>query len=206
MITDIDDFFTRGCGRCARFGTPDCSVHLWDEELAMLRGICLSTGLDETVKWGHPCYIHSGRNIALLGAFRGDVRVSFLNAGLLKDPDKVLEPQGPNSRTPSVMRFTGTEQIEDRTPVIRAYLHEAMGYAEAGMKPEPAVRELILPDELVEALDADPEMAEAFHDLTPGRQRSYVIALSSAKTAETRVRRIGKFRDKVLAGKGAQER
>ena len=30
---------------------------------------------------------------------------------------------------------------------------------------------------MVEAMDADPELAEAFHALTPGRQRSYVIVL-----------------------------
>ena len=32
-----------------------------------------------------------------------------------------------------------------------------------------------------EAMDADPELAEAFHALTPGRQNSYVIALKGAK-------------------------
>jgi len=59
---------------------------------------------------------------------------------------------------------------------------------------------------LVEAMDSDPELAEAFHSLTPGRQKSYVINLSSAKTAETRKARIAKFREKILAGKGATER
>lgn len=39
-----------------------------------------------------------------------------------------------------------------------------------------------------------------------GRQRSYVIALSSAKTSATRAERILKLRCKILAGKGANER
>jgi uncharacterized protein YdeI (YjbR/CyaY-like superfamily) len=55
-------------------------------------------------------------------------------------------------------------------------------------------------------LDADPELAEAFHALTLGRQRSYVIAFSSAKTSATRVARIAKSRSKMIAGKGAMER
>jgi uncharacterized protein YdeI (YjbR/CyaY-like superfamily) len=63
-----------------------------------------------------------------------------------------------------------------------------------------------LPDELLEALDADPELAEAFHALTPGRQRSYVIALSSAKAYATRAARIAKCRGRILAGKGPMER
>ena len=59
---------------------------------------------------------------------------------------------------------------------------------------------------MVEALDADPEMAEAFHALTRGRQKSYVINLSSAKKSETRANRIKTYRDRIIEGKGATER
>ena len=59
---------------------------------------------------------------------------------------------------------------------------------------------------LIEALDADAELAEAFHALTPGRQKSYAFNLNSAKKPETRIARIKKFRDKIIAGKGAMER
>ena len=62
------------------------------------------------------------------------------------------------------------------------------------------------PDELTEALDADPELAEAFQALTPGRQKSYLFALNQAKQSATRVARIEKFREKIIAGKGAMER
>jgi uncharacterized protein YdeI (YjbR/CyaY-like superfamily) len=67
-------------------------------------------------------------------------------------------------------------------------------------------REIDMPDELVEALDADPELAEAFQALTPGRQRSYTFDLNQAKQSATRVARIAKFRDRIIAGKGAMER
>ena len=67
MISDPDDFFTKGCGRCDRFATPDCSTRLWIDGLNTLRRICFDMGLQETVKWGHPCYRHAGRNIALFG-------------------------------------------------------------------------------------------------------------------------------------------
>ena len=88
---------------------------------------------------------------------------------------------------------------------IAAYLTEAMGYAAAGITPPKQPRDIALPDELIEALDADPELAEAFHALTPGRQKSYAILLNSAKTSATRVARIEKARDKIFAGKGATE-
>lgn len=206
MITDITDYFRDGCGRCARFATADCSARLWAEGLAALRRLCLAAGLTETAKWGHPCYVHAGRNIAIIGAFRGDVRLSFFNAALMTDPEGILQRQGPNSAHPDALRFTDRVQIEALAPTIAAYLTEAMGYAEAGIKSPKVAGALDLPEELVEALDADPALAEAFHRLTPGRQKSYVIHLGTAKTSATRQSRLTKLRPHILAGKGAMER
>jgi uncharacterized protein YdeI (YjbR/CyaY-like superfamily) len=206
MITEIEDYFAKGCGRCPRFATADCSTRRWAGGLARLRAICLGAGLSEHVKWGHPCYMHAGRNVAIIGAFRGDFRLSFFEAGLMQDPEGVLERQGPNAAHPDMFRFTDNEAPALMDATIRAYLAEAMGYADQGLRAPRAERDLDLPEEMIEALDTDAELAEAFHALTPGRQRSYAIALASAKKPETRVARIGKFREKIIAGKGALER
>jgi uncharacterized protein YdeI (YjbR/CyaY-like superfamily) len=205
MITDIEDYFAKGCGRCPRFETAACSTKLWAKGLKELRRICRSAGLIETVKWGHPCYMHAGRNVAIIGAMKGDFRLTFFNAALMKDPKGILEKQGPNTRHPDMICFKDDALPAKLGPAVLAYLKEAMGYAEAGLKPPKDVHEIELPDELVEALDADPELAEAFHALTPGRQRSYVINLNSTKTPATRFARIEKFRAKIIAGKGATE-
>ena len=206
MITDIEDYFTKGCGRCARFGTPDCSARLWNDGIVALRRLCLEAGLSETVKWGHPCYVHAGRNVALIGALRGDFRLNFFEPALMRDPEGVMERQGPNTRHPDTIRFTDAGRVEALAPVIRTYLAEAKGYAEAGLRAPKVAAEVELPEELVEALDMDAELAEAFAALTPGRQRSYVVNLNGAKGAETRRRRIAGFRGKILAGMGATER
>jgi uncharacterized protein YdeI (YjbR/CyaY-like superfamily) len=206
MITETEDYFTKGCGRCPRFATPDCSTRRWAEGLAELRRICLEAGLEETVKWGHPCYVHAGRNIAILGAFRSDFRISFFEAALMTDPDGVLEVSGPNTRHADMIRFADCTRVRELEPVLRSYLEEAMGHAAAGRRAPKETREVDLPEELVAALDADPDLAEAFAALTPGRQRSHAIALSSAKASATRVARIARLRGKILAGKGATER
>jgi uncharacterized protein YdeI (YjbR/CyaY-like superfamily) len=205
MITDIEDFFAKGCGRCARFATADCSTRLWLGGLLTLRRILRKAGLSEVVKWAHPCYMHAGRNIAIFGAFRDDFRLTFHNPALLKDPEGVLTKQGPNTRHADCLRFTDNAAPAGMEPLIRAYLAEAMSYAEAGVLPPKEPAEIELPAELVEALDADAELAEAFHALTPGRQKSHVILLSGAKQAATRIARIEKARDRILAGKGANE-
>jgi uncharacterized protein YdeI (YjbR/CyaY-like superfamily) len=206
MITDAEDFFTKGCGRCARFATPDCSARLWHQGLHDLRRIANDAGLQETVKWGHPCYMHADRNIVMIGAFRGDFRLTFFNAAPLADPDGLLEKPGPNTQTASMIRFTDNALVLAKEPAIRAYIAEAMLYAQAGLLPPKVQADFTLPDELVQALDADPALAEAFHALTPGRQKSYVINLNGTASPATRRARIAKFRGKILAGKGALDR
>ena len=205
MITTPDAYFADGCGRCDRFATPDCSTRLWLPGLLTLRRILTDAGLLEAAKWGHPCYMHAGRNIALFGAFRGDFRLTFMNAALLKDPDRVLERQGPNTKHPDCIRFTDNSAPATMEPVIRAYLKEAMTYAEQGILPSKEPTEVDLPEELIEALDADPELAEAFAALTPGRQKSYALFLNGTKSPATRLARIEKSRPKIMAGKGATE-
>lgn len=206
MITDIEDFFTKGCGRCDRFATPDCSTRQWIDGLNTLRRICREAGLEETVKWGHPCYMHAGRNIVIFGAFRDNYRLTFFNPALMKDPEGLMEKQGENTRTQDMIRFTSNARPAELEPILRAYLAEAMEYVEKGIKAPRVATELEMPEELIEALDADPELAEAFNALTPGRQKSYLFNLNSAKKSETRMARIEKFRPKIIAGKGAMER
>jgi uncharacterized protein YdeI (YjbR/CyaY-like superfamily) len=206
MITDIEDFFSKGCGRCERFATPDCSTRRWGSGLAELRRICLSAGLVENVKWGHPCYTHRDRNVVILGALRDSFRIGFFNAALMKDPSGILERQGPNTRHPDVISFADNSKVCELEPTILCYLDEAIGYVEAGAKPPKENVAINLPRELADAMDDDPELAEAFHALSPGRQRSYEIYLNSTTSPATRRARIVKVRPKIIAGKGAMER
>jgi uncharacterized protein YdeI (YjbR/CyaY-like superfamily) len=206
MITNSGDYFTKGCGRCARFDTPECATRLWAAGLNELRRICLAAGLVETAKWGHPCYMWGERNIALIGAFRDDFRLTFMNASLMRDPDGILVKRGPNTAHADMMSFTDSAQVAEMESNITAYLQEAIGYAQAGIRPMKQAREIDLQPELLEALDTDPQFAEAFAALTPGRQRSYVLHLSTTANPATRVARIERFRGKVLAGKGWNER
>jgi uncharacterized protein YdeI (YjbR/CyaY-like superfamily) len=206
MIRNIEDYFAMGCGRCARFATADCSALRWADGLAALRQMCLGLSLQETAKWGHPCYMHAGRNVAIVGAFREDFRLSFFNAALLKDPHKLLEKQGPNTQHPDMLRFRSAPEVLARRAVIEAYLREAMRHAELGLQPVKSAAALVLPEELLAALDADPALAEAFHCLSPGRQKSHVLHIGNAKQSATRHARVAASRPLILAGKGQNER
>jgi len=205
MIENVDDYFSKGCGRCARFDTPDCSVHLWAGGLSALRSLCQDVALEETVRWGQACYRHAGRNVVILGAFREKFSLNFFYASLMQDPHGLLTPSGPNSKKSTIV-FSSEVDVVRLEPILRAYLLESMDYAQRGIKAPKSETRVDMPVELAEALDADPAMQEAFSKLTPGRQRSYLFNLLSAKQSKTRIQRIEKFRPKIFEGKGLQER
>ena len=68
------------------------------------------------------------------------------------------------------------------------------------------VRGISLPDELKAAFDRDLDLAAAFDSLTPGRQRGYVLHISAAKQAETQITRIASARNRIMTGKGRNDR
>ncbi|WP_199536338.1 YdeI/OmpD-associated family protein [Phaeobacter inhibens] len=78
-----------------------------------------------------------------------------------------------------------------------------MRYAVKGLKAPKDTTEPDFPTERVDALAADPEMAETFDNLAGGRRKSYIPNLNSAKQSETGSRRIAGFHEKIIAGKGA---
>jgi uncharacterized protein YdeI (YjbR/CyaY-like superfamily) len=204
VITRSEDYFQKGCGRCARFDTPACSALLWSKGLHQLRKLCLQAGLVETAKWGHPCYLWRDKNVAIIGALQSDFRISFFSAAWMRDAANVLEKQGPNCQHKDSIRFESEAAVLGLSAVIADYLEEAKAYVGMKIPKVTTVREL--PSELTIALQQDLSLATAFAKLTAGRQNSYAIAIGSAKTAATQRARIEKFRNKIFAGKGALER
>ena len=63
-----------------------------------------------------------------------------------------------------------------------------------------------IPEELRIKFDEIPDLKSAFEALTPGRQRGYLLYFSGAKQAKTREARVEKYRQKILNGKGVNDR
>ena len=177
----------------------------WPEEMTGLRPILLGCGLTEEIKWGKPCYSHEGRNIAILQEMKAFLALMFFKGALLNDSEGVLEEQGPNSRSARRIRFTSVEDVARLTDTVKAYIEEAVGVEEAGLKVGPAP-ELLLVAELQSRLEQDPALKAAFEALTPGRQREYNLYFSGAKQVKTREARVEKYAPKILAGKGFRDR
>lgn len=177
----------------------------WPAEVAALREVLLGCGLTEAIKWGKPCYVHDGSNIALVQEFKDFLALMFFKGALLDDPDGVLEAQGPNSRSARRMCFTSVDDVSRSAGTIEAYVAAAIDVeasgAEVGPPPEPD-----LVEELRVRLDEDPELKEAFENLTPGRQRGYNLHFADAKQSKTRAARVEKHIPRILEGKGLHDR
>jgi uncharacterized protein YdeI (YjbR/CyaY-like superfamily) len=172
----------------------------WQGEIKKLRSILLECGLDEELKWGKPCYTHSGKNIAIIQPFKPHCALMFFKGALLKDTHGLLRSQGEN--TQSAMRLEFTSEAQIKKPVVKSYVKQAIAVEEAGLKVDfKAKRELELPAELTRILKQDRKLARAFDALTPGCRRAYVLYIAGAKQSKTRVARVEKCIPKILARK-----
>lgn len=179
----------------------------WKEEMQLLREIVMECDLEEDFKWMHPCYTNYGQNIVLIHAFKEYCALLFHKGALLKDKKGLLIQQTKNSQIARQLRFTSTEEIEKLKTFIKDYINEAIKNEKEGKEVElKKTSEYKTPKELLTAFDADPDFKKAFYELTPGRQRGYLLHFSGAKQSKTRTSRIEKAKPDIFQGRGYNER
>lgn len=179
----------------------------WQDERRRLRDILLDCGLEERVKWGKLCYAWEDSNVAIIYGMKNSCAVGFFKGSLLEDEDGVLVQPGKHSQAMRRLHFESLEEIKFGEDTIRRFTLRAIQAEKDGLEVAFTEKDnLDYPDELQDALDDDPELVEAFEELTPGRQRGWVLHFSDAKQSETRARRVEKARSKIIAGKGWNER
>jgi uncharacterized protein YdeI (YjbR/CyaY-like superfamily) len=155
----------------------------WQQEIAKLRSIALDCGLTEELKWGKPTYTNDdGANIVLIMPLKETCALLFTKGALLKDPKGILVQPGENSQSARQMRFTSVGEITRLEKTLKSYLKEAAEVENAGLKVEfKKSEDLVYPKEFQDKLDRNSALREAFHQLTPGRQRQYHIYFTGAK-------------------------
>ncbi|MNY29770.1 hypothetical protein D3C86_1638320 [compost metagenome] len=104
------------------------------------------------------------------------------------------------------MRFVNLMDILEKEAILKTYIHEAIEVEKAGLKVElKQTSEFKMAEEFQQRLDTFPALKTAFEDLTPGRQRGYLLYFSQAKQAKTRESRIDKSIPQILNGKGLDD-
>ena len=178
----------------------------WNEEMILLRKICLDCGLTEDYKWMHPCYTFEGKNVVLIHNFKDYCALLFHKGVLLKDTDEILIQQTENVQAARQIRFTNLQQIAALESVIKTYIYEAIEVEKAGLEVQlKPTSEFEIPEEFKKALEINSDLKTAFQNLTPGRQRGYLLFFSQAKQSKTRESRIEKYIPTILNGKGLKD-
>jgi uncharacterized protein YdeI (YjbR/CyaY-like superfamily) len=178
----------------------------WKEELQKLRMIILECGLNEEVKWRVPCYTFEKRNVVVIHGFKEYCALLFFKGVLLKDPKGILIRQTENVQAARQIRFTNVREIIDMEPILKAYIREAIEVEKAGLKVEKKkTADFKVPEEFKNKLDQIPALKTAFHALTPGRQRAYLLYFSAPKQSKTRTSRVEKYLQQILDGKGLDD-
>ncbi|MFD1257045.1 YdeI family protein [Mucilaginibacter terrae] len=192
MSLEVDFYFTK--------------AKKWQQEVKLLRTIVLNCGLTEELKWGKPCYTHHKSNVVLIHDFKEYCALLFMKGALLKDANGILVQQTENVQAARQLRFSHAEEIEELVPVIKAYIYEAVEVEKAGLQVSlKKTTEFKMPEEFQLKLAATPALKTAFENLTPGRQRAYLLYFSAPKQAKTREGRVEKYLPQILSGKGLDD-
>lgn len=175
----------------------------WQGCMQALRVLVLQCGLEETLKWKVPCYMHHGENVVIIHSFKNYCALNFFKGALLKDPKKILTQQTEHVQAGRQIRFTSIAEINALQTTLKAYLKEAMAIAQLAEKPAlPEKKALAMPPALQAFFEQHTPLANAFYALTPGRQRGYLIHFADAKQEATLIKRVLACQAKILQGKG----
>lgn len=178
-------------------------VKKWKPEITELRRILLETPLEEAVKWYQPCYTYLNKNVVIIGSFKEYCSLGFFKGVLFNDPSNILVQAGENTQSVRIMKFTSVDDIQNQESAIKDFVKQGIEAEKAGKKVKFKPTEAYeIPDELQIMMEEIPELATAFNQLTPGRQRGYLLHFSAPKQSKTRTARIEKCIPKIMAGEG----
>jgi uncharacterized protein YdeI (YjbR/CyaY-like superfamily) len=178
----------------------------WQKETDKLRQIALDCGLIEERKWGKPCFTFLKKNVAIVIPLKDSCAFSFFKGALLKDRKHILKRIGEHTQAGRWIQFTSLREIAAVQSTLKEYLYEAIELEKSGRKIDlKKPSEYPIPEELQRRLDDNAVLRSAFAMLTPGRRKSYIFHVSSAKQAKTRAARAEKCVPMILSGRGFNE-
>jgi uncharacterized protein YdeI (YjbR/CyaY-like superfamily) len=175
----VDDYIAKS----AEFARP-ILTHLRD----LVHAAC--PDVEETMKWSFPHFMYKGM-LCSMASFKEHCAFGFWKSALIVE-------KGGAAVDKAMGQFGRITQLSDlpSKKVLTGYVQEAMKLNETGvkapsrMKPKTPKPDLVIPDDLASALQANPKARATFENFSPSHKREYVAWLTEAKTEATRARRL----------------
>ena len=162
--------------------------------------------MEETVKWGAPCYTHNGKNVVGIGAFKSYFGLCFYQGALLKDKQKMLI-SAQEGKTKALRQWRMQHKDDIDAAVIKAYVQEAAKIVDKGKEIKAdRGKAVVIPPQLKKAFQANKKAKACFDAMTKGKQREYSDYISDAKREETKLKRIDRILPMILKKVGLNDK
>jgi len=162
---------------------------------------------EEAIKWSMPFFMHGGRNLAHMAAFKAHCAFGFELGRAVVDLGREAQAMG------QFGRITTLDDLPTRAE-LRRLVKKAAALIDAGVKAPRApksgngaagtphrVTVPPLPPAFSEALAGAAAARRGFETLSPGQQRDYVAWIAEARREDTRTRRIAQAMALLAEGK-----
>jgi uncharacterized protein YdeI (YjbR/CyaY-like superfamily) len=144
-------------------------------------------GVEETLKWSAPSFLHGGAILCGMAAFRQHASFGYWKHALVVGDDPPRDGKGSYGRLTSVADLPPKQQL-------LAHIRKAMQLNEAGVARRTASRlakpPVTIPADVSAALRGNAQAKATFDAFPPGQQREYVDWITDAKREETRHTRL----------------
>lgn len=192
---------------------PNLSVDFFFEKenpfqpiMKLMRDLALSCNLNETLKWGCPCYQLNNKNVILIHVFKEYCAYLFFKGALLENDSMLLVQQSENTQATRQIRLSTISEFKKNKAAIKQTILNAINVEQQGLKVTlKKTNEFPIVEEFNIKLLSQPSLKKAFNALTPGRQRAYLLYFASAKLAKTREARIEKHIPDIFKGRGLND-
>lgn len=177
----------------------------WNEMDAKMSTLLQKTSLKKTFKWGTDVYTYLGINIVAWRGFKHFFSVWFYQGVFLKDPLGVLVSAS-EGKTKALRqwRFESGQNVD--YDAIAAYIQESLERVDQGKTLTHQKAEEQSPEGLLlEALQKDQALHQAFYELSVSKRNEYVLYVKEAKQLTTQHRRVQKSIPLILSKKGLND-
>lgn len=164
------------------------------------RELVYSTNLEisEEIKWQFPCFMYKGKILCHMAGFKQHCAFGFwLHSYMLELQDEIDKTaMGQFGKIKNISDLPSEEQI-------RKYIFQAAQLIDEGKtitrKSSTEKAELVVPKEMINALKKEKNAWLQFQSMSYSHQKEWIEYYSNAKREETKISRLKKMVEKLMA-------
>lgn len=157
---------------------------------------------EEAIKWGMPHFLHRGKNLAGMAAFKAHASLTIHGEAAANQDREVQEGMGHFGKLTCVADLPGDNLLKSRLAAAAERIEtQGTAYKKPPAKAKQPKPELPIPPEFSAALAANPAAKSALEAFAPSHRREYVEWIAEAKRPETRDKRVAQAIEWLTEGK-----